>query len=226
MVRWILLFAVWFAAATAAAGALPAGTAAPRLLVLGDSLSAAYGIDPASGWVALLGRRLRQAGFPHRVVNASISGDTSTSGRRRLAAALARFRPDIVCIELGANDGLRGLSPALLRANLDAMVREVRAHGAAPVLIGVRLPPNYGAAFTDSFSAVYREVALTQNVPLAPRLLARVGERPELMQADGLHPTAAAQPRLLANVWPVLEPVLRQRGRRVAGGRQEGVRRP
>ncbi|RME33183.1 MAG: arylesterase [Gammaproteobacteria bacterium] len=187
---------------------LPEAIAACRVLVLGDSLSAAYGIDPREGWVALLEARLRDREPPCELVNSSIPGETSAGGLARLDRALERFSPTIVLIELGANDGLRGLPPGRLRANLEAMIRKVRRHGALPVLIGVRLPPNYGPAYREAYSAVYLQVADRMEVPLVPRLLEGVGERLELMQGDGLHPRAQAQPRILDNVWRVLEPLL------------------
>nr|WP_123400940.1 arylesterase [Inmirania thermothiophila] len=181
----------------------------PVLLVLGDSLSAGYGLAPGQGWVDLLGRRLAERGYPHRVVNASVSGETSGGGLERLPALLARHRPAVVVVELGGNDGLRGLGLERTRANLAAVVRRARAAGARVLLVGMRLPPNYGPLYTRRFAALYREIARDEGVPLVPFLLEGVALAPGMMQADGIHPTAAAQPRLLDNVWPHLEPLLR-----------------
>ena len=180
----------------------------PTILVLGDSLSAAYGLRTEEGWVALLERRLVQAGLDYRVVNASISGDTTGGGLTRLPQALERHRPSLVVIELGANDGLRGLPFREIEANLTALIGLARAAGAQVLLVGVRLPPNYGAAYTEGFQASLRKVAEAEAVPLAPDLLAGVAEDRQLMQADGLHPKAEAQSVLLANVWPEIEPLL------------------
>jgi acyl-CoA thioesterase-1 len=182
---------------------------APAILVVGDSLSAGYGIELRAGWVTLLQQRLTQQGYPHRVVNASISGDTSAGGRARLADALKRHRPQIVIIELGANDGLRGLSLRATRTNLEAMIKAAQSAGARVLLVGMQLPPNYGPEYTGKFRAIYRDLASRYNLALVPFLLDGVALTPGLMQPDGLHPRAAAQPRLLDNVWPRLEPLLK-----------------
>jgi acyl-CoA thioesterase-1 len=195
-----------------------AAVAAPAtILVLGDSLSAGYGIDVRVGWVALLGERLRQQGYPQTVVNASISGDTTAGGRARLPEALRRHHSQVVIIELGGNDGLRGLSLAQTRANLDAMIRTARAAGARVLLVGIYLPPNYGPEYTRKFHAIYNELAQKYHLPVVPFLLEGVALTPGLMQSDGLHPRAAAQPRLLDNVWPYLEPLLKQVASPLAG---------
>lgn len=180
----------------------------PVILVLGDSLSASYGLDRESGWVSLLEERLRERGLDYRVVNASVSGDTTAGGLTRLGVLLDDQAPAVVVIELGANDGLRGLGFDVIRNNLTTLVELSRAVGSQVVMAGLRLPPNYGAAYTDGFQAVFREVAEAESVPLVQDLLAGVAENWDLMQADGLHPTAEAQPRILDNVWPVLEPLL------------------
>lgn len=180
----------------------------PVILVLGDSLSAAYGIDQESGWVSLLQQRLEQQGFPHQVVNASISGDTTFGGINRLSGALERFKPSIVLIELGANDGLRGLGLDQTRRNLVAMVDQVRQADSQAVLLGIMLPPNFGKAFTQRFLRIYHEVSEQKSVTLVPFLLEGVADRMEWMQSDGLHPNASGQPRILDNVWMVLEPLL------------------
>ena len=181
---------------------------APVILVVGDSLSSAYGIPVAEGWVAGLQGRLEQEGYPHRVVNASISGDTTGGGLARLEAALERHQPAWVLLELGGNDGLRGIMPRVTRGNLEAMVAQVRAAGARPVLLGIRIPPNYGPVYTRRFAAVFSDVAEGHGVPLLPFLLEGVAGDPLLMQDDGIHPRAAGQGRILDNVWEVLRPLL------------------
>ena len=194
----------------------PALAKAPVVLVVGDSLSSGYGIDVQAGWVALLAQRLTQQGYPHRVINASISGDTSGGGRARLPRVLALHNPDLVIIELGANDGLRGLSLTAMQTNLAAMIKTTRAHGARVVLVGMHLPTNYGSAYTEKFHAVYVNLARQLKVPLVPFLLDTVALDAQLMQADGLHPRATAQARLLDNVWPVLKPSLATRAARAS----------
>ena len=178
------------------------------MLVLGDSLSAAYGIPEDRGWVALLQRRLTEAGYPHRVVNASASGETSIGGLNRLPRLLAEHSPVVVVVELGANDGLRGIAPKVLGENLTAMVSAARAIGARVLLLGVKLPPNYGGAFNARFERVYASVADETATTLVPFFLEGVAEDRALMLPDGLHPAAEAQPRLLDNVWPALVPLL------------------
>jgi acyl-CoA thioesterase-1 len=189
-----------------ASGLASAGS--PVLLVLGDSLSAAYNIGQDRGWVSLMQRRLARDGYPHRVVNASISGETSGGGLARLPRLLEEHRPAVVVIELGANDGLRALSAKVLGDNLRAMITASRAAGARVLLLGIRLPPNYGAAFNARFEKVYAEVAAEAGVALEPFFLRGIAERRELMLPDGLHPAAEAQPMLLDNVWPTLAPLL------------------
>jgi acyl-CoA thioesterase-1 len=175
---------------------------------MGDSLSAGFGLDQSRGWVTLLQTRLRDNHFPQQVINASISGETSSGGLSRLPQALQSYRPEIVVIELGANDGLRGLPLTLLQQNLQRMIQLVQQSGAQVLLIGMRLPPNYGPAYTESFQELYRQLANDSHVALAPFLLDGVATRPELMQDDGLHPLASAQMQLLDNVWPQLLPLL------------------
>jgi len=174
-------------------------------LVVGDSISAAFGLDTTQGWVALLQKRLDQQGKRIQVVNASISGDTSAGGLARLPALLAEHRPALVMIELGGNDGLRGTPLAQLQQNLANMIAASKSSGAQVLLLGMRLPPNYGKRYTEGFAGVYEQLAATHQVPLLPFFLEGVGGVPGLMQADGIHPTAAAQPRLLDNIWPLLE---------------------
>lgn len=183
--------------------------AAPVILILGDSLSAGYGTILSSDWPTLLQQRLVRQGYPYHVVNASISGDTTSSGRQRLPATLARHRPRVVIIELGANDGLRGLPLAEMRANLSAMISTALHYGTRVLLVGMYLPTNYGQAYTEEFHQVYLDLAREYHVPLVPFLLQGVALQPRLMQPDGLHPRAAGEPQVLANVWRVLKPMLR-----------------
>jgi len=184
------------------------GALAGTVLVVGDSISAAFGLDTRQGWVALLEQRLDEAGFEQSVVNASISGDTSAGGLARLPTLLAQHRPQLVIIELGGNDGLRGQPPAQLQQNLAAMIDRSRAAGAQVLLLGMQLPPNYGQRYTRAFAEVYAKLAEDKQVPLVPFFLQGVGGVAGMIQADGIHPTVAAQPRLLDNVWPLLQPLL------------------
>jgi len=179
--------------------------------VYGDSLSAGYGIDRARGWVALLEERIRRDKLNYSVVNASISGETTAGGRSRIARVLAAERPRIVVVELGGNDGLRGLPISEMKKNLSAIVDACRRARARVLLVGVRMPPNYGPDYTRDFEHAFAEVARRQRVPLVPFLLEGIGTRPELFQADRLHPTEAAQPALLDNVWKKLGPMLERR---------------
>jgi acyl-CoA thioesterase-1 len=187
-----------------------AGASDRTILVLGDSLSAGYGIKPAQGWVALLEQRLRDQGYGYRVVNASVSGETSGGGLQRLPRALELHQPAVVVVELGSNDGLRGLSVPLIRDNVTRMVAESKKTGAQVLLVGMMLPPNYGARYTKDFMKMYGDIAAGSKVALVPFLLQSVALKPELMQADGLHPTAPAQPALLDTVWPQLKPMLKR----------------
>jgi acyl-CoA thioesterase-1 len=180
------------------------------ILVFGDSLSAAHGIRPEQGWVALLDARLKAQGYGYEVANASVSGETSSGGLERLPRALKLHQPGIVILELGANDGLRGLPLGSARDNLAQMVRLAQASGARVLLVGIRMPPNYGRRYADDFVRVFPDVANQYHLPLVPFLLAGVALDPELMQEDGLHPNARAQPQLLDNVWPYLKPLLKK----------------
>lgn len=177
--------------------------------MFGDSLSAGYGLGRGTGWVDLLARRIEQNNYPWRVVNASVSGETTAGGATRLPATLRQHRPAIVIIELGGNDGLRGLPVDAMRANLERMIKAAQRAGARPVLIGMRLPPNYGIQYTTKFHDAYRSLAQRHDVVLIPFLLERVAARAELFQLDMIHPTAQAQPLILDEVWPYLEPLLR-----------------
>lgn len=188
--------------------ALATAANATGVLVWGDSLSAGYGLKANESWPALLQSRLAGLGLDTKVVNASVSGETSAGGRSRLPEALARNKPAVVVIALGANDGLRGLPLGMMRDNLLAMVDDAREAGAKVVLVGMRLPPNYGPAYTTKFQNTFNEVAKARKVPLVPFLLEGMATDPALFQADGIHPVAAAQGRLLDNVWPALKPLL------------------
>ncbi|WP_228719834.1 arylesterase [Methylococcus geothermalis] len=180
---------------------------AASVLVLGDSLSAAYGLaDSSKGWVALLQEKLRARNIA--VVNASIPGDTSAGGRARLAPALAAHHPRIVILELGANDGLRGLPPSTLKANLGAMVDQARSAGAQVLILGMKLPPNYGNRYAEAFERVYDDLAKEKKVEVLPFFLDGVGGNDHLVQPDGLHPNAEAQPILMNNVLDRLDPIL------------------
>lgn len=183
--------------------------AAPTILVFGDSLSAGYGIAVSQSWPALLQARLEQEKFPHAVVNASISGETTAGGRSRLSAALKQHHPSVLVLALGANDGLRGLSVEAARSNLTEMIRAARATNAKVLMAGMRLPPNYGPDYTRQFSSMYADVARQEKVALLPFLLEPIAQDDAAFQPDRLHPTAAAQPKLLDHVWPVLKPLLK-----------------
>lgn len=182
--------------------------AAGTVLVVGDSISAALGLETSQGWVSLLQKKLDSERLDHRVVNASISGDTSAGGAARLPALLGEHKPEVVIIELGGNDGLRGQPLAQLQQNLASMVEQSRQVGAKVLVLGMRLPPNYGKRYTDAFARVFSDVAKEQQVPLVPFFLEGVGGVEGMMQADGIHPAAGAQPKLLENVWPSLQPLL------------------
>jgi acyl-CoA thioesterase-1 len=184
----------------------------PVLLVLGDSLSAEYGLPRGTGWVQLLSERVRDDRLNYTVVNASISGETSRGGRTRLPGLLKQHRPKVVVLELGANDGLRGLPLRTMRDNLIAMVRASQAAGAAVLLVGVRVPPNYGRDYSERFFGTFAELSRELRVPLAPFLLDGFAQSLEYFQADRIHPNEAAQVRMLDNVWPHLRPLLATRG--------------
>ena len=195
-------------AAPAASSTATETTAEHTVLVMGDSLSAGYGMAASEGWVALAGAKL-EAGHPGwRMVNASISGETSAGGVARIDGELARVKPDVVVIALGANDGLRGLPLPQSRANLAGMVRAAKAAGAEVLLVGMRMPPNLGQAYTEGFEANYREIAETEDVALLPFLLEPVASDRAAFQDDNLHPTAEVQPLLRDHVWRALEPLL------------------
>jgi acyl-CoA thioesterase I len=177
----------------------------PIVLVMGDSLSAAYGIEREEGWVSLLAERLDGDA---RVINASISGETTSGGAQRFPEIIGQRQPDIVLLELGGNDGLRGLPPTQMQANLASMIEQSQDAGAKVLLLGIDIPPNYGQAYRDAFTGVYHSLAEEYDVALVPFLLEDVALDNTLMQSDGIHPTAEAQPIILENVWPALEPLL------------------
>jgi acyl-CoA thioesterase I len=179
-----------------------------NLLLVGDSISAAYGMSLREGWANLLQQRLDSQGTHWQVVNASISGETSAGAAHRLPALLEQHAPGIVIIELGGNDGLRGYPIKQLRANLQQMIQQSQAMGAQVILVGMEIPPNYGARYTQMFRDAFVRVAEQESVALVPFLLDGVAVKPELMQKDGIHPTVEAQPLLLDNIWPTLEPLL------------------
>jgi acyl-CoA thioesterase-1 len=181
----------------------------PVLLVVGDSVSAGYGLSNGQGWVELLGKRIATDGLRYRVVNASISGDTTAGGRARLPALLTQHKPAVVLIELGGNDALRGGKLATTHDNLDAMVAASQAAGAKVLIVGMEVPPNYGPAYAREFRDLFASVAKARKVPLVPSFFAGFGEDLSMFQPDRIHPTAEAQSRLLDNVWPTLAPLLR-----------------
>jgi len=197
-----LFFALCVAASTASA-------AAGTILVYGDSLSAAYGIGQKDGWVNLLGGRLKQSKADYSVVNASISGETTAGGAARIDAALERFKPNVVVLALGGNDGLRGLPVGEMKANLGKIARTAQARGARVLVVGMRIPPNYGPKYTQAFYDAFAEVARETKSGYVPFLLERVADQRTYFQPDQIHPTAEAQPLLLDTVWKGLEPLLK-----------------
>ena len=176
--------------------------------MFGDSLSAGYGLNAGAGWVALLQQRLEREAYPHEVINASVSGETSSGGLARLPAVLDQHKPEIVLIELGGNDGLRGLPVKSLRENLAAMVALARKSDAAALLFEMRIPPNYGPFYGNQFRAAFGEVAKSAKIPLVPFFLDAIAGKPGMFQDDGIHPVAAAQEQMLDAVWPTLKPLL------------------
>lgn len=207
--RWDFFAGCWRTLAQACFALLLAGNAnssyAATILVFGDSISAAYGLEVKQGWVALLQQKLDKA-TPgrHIVVNGSLSGETTAGGKIRLTPLLKKHQPMLVVIELGANDGLRGQSPRQMATNLKSMIVDARRHKARVILLGMKIPPNYGRAYTQAFEKAFVSVSQEEKIPLLSFFLEGVGGRPELMQADGIHPLAAAQPRLLTNAWPLI----------------------
>jgi acyl-CoA thioesterase-1 len=201
---WALGIGLWLIAVQGTAA-----TQASPILVFGDSLSAGLGLRPEEGWVPLLQKRLQAQGYVTPVVNASVSGETSGGGLQRLPRALALHKPSLVILELGANDGLRGLPIAETRGNLEKMIGMAQHAGAQVLFVGMRLPPNYGARYTADFSQMFADIAQGDHLPYVPFLLESVALEPDFMQADGLHPSARGTPIILDTVWPRLLPLLR-----------------
>jgi acyl-CoA thioesterase-1 len=179
-----------------------------RLLVLGDSLSAGYGISQSQAWVTLLQQRLRQSGHAVAVINASVSGETSLGGLNRLPALLRQHQPQLLILELGANDGLRGLPIEVMQANLQKIIHQAKQKDIRVLLLGMQLPPNYGPSYTRDFAQTYHKLAKQNQIELLPFFLADIVDKRELMQADDLHPNSKAQPLILKNVWPYVEKLL------------------
>jgi acyl-CoA thioesterase-1 len=205
----LLLGCAGFTTARAQGPSAPSG---PAILILGDSLSAEYGLARGRGWVALLEQRLQRERPGWRVINASISGETSSGGRSRLPALLDQHKPRVLVVELGGNDALRGLPLAMTRDNLADMVRRGQGAGARVLVLGMQMPPNYGRAYADSFATLYTEVAKAHQAALVPFFLGGVADAPDptaLFQSDRIHPSEAAQPKMLDNVWPALRALLR-----------------
>lgn len=199
----------WICGLVLLAASASAYSAPKTVLVLGDSLSAEYGLSSGSGWVALLERKLKQERIAATIVNASISGETTSGGRARLPALLRQHKPAVVVIELGANDGLRGLPVASAEDNLRAMVAMSKKQDADVLLVGMRMPPNYGRAYTERFFAMYQKLSTQYKAPLVPFMLEGVADQPKLFQADRLHPSAEAHPIILANIWPKFKPLVK-----------------
>jgi len=189
-----------------AANAQPADS--PTVLIFGDSLSAGYGIDVDQSWAALLQQRLEEQGYEHRVVNASISGETTEGGAARIDSAIGTFSPNLIILELGGNDGLRGFPPARIKGNLEVIARRARDSGASVVLLGIRIPTNYGARYTQAFEAVYAEVATELEIRWIEFFMDGVALNDELLQDDRIHPNVEAQPILLDNAWPIIRDTL------------------
>ena len=185
-----------------------AGNGSPTVLVFGDSLSAGFGIDVDQSWTALLQSRLEKLGYEHRVVNASISGETTEGGAARIETALRNFSPDLIILELGGNDGLRGFPPERMKGNLTRIIERSKASGASVVLLGIRIPTNYGPRYTAAFEAVYREVANELDIKWIEFFMEGVAMNDELLQADRIHPNSEAQPILLDNAWPIISATL------------------
>jgi len=202
---------VWLLACVVIVGSAVAQPTVPVLLVVGDSISAGYGLARGEGWVDLLVARLARDGYRERVVNASITGDTTAGGRARLPALLREHRPGIVVIELGGNDALRGGNLDATRANLDAMVKDAQAAHAKVLLVGMKVPPNYGTTYARRFDALFAEVAKARGVALVPYLFEGFGDDLAQFQQDRIHPKAAVESRILDNVWPALAPLLARR---------------
>ncbi len=184
------------------------GGVSPTVVIFGDSLSAGYGLDVDQSWTVLLQNRLTEQGYEHKVINASISGDTTEGGANRIATTLEKFTPELVILELGGNDGLRGISLERMKYNLLKIIKKSRDEGAKVIVLGIRIPTNYGPRYTRSFEQVYRDIATETDTPWIEFFMENVALNPELMQDDGIHPNAQAQPILLENAWPVIQQAL------------------
>jgi acyl-CoA thioesterase I len=209
----LALLKKWTIGAVAVLAVAASGSAysAPKtVLVVGDSLSAEYGLARGTGWVALLEQRMKAEKIDANVVNASISGETTSGGRTRLPTLLRQHRPDVVVLELGANDGLRGLPVTAAEDNLRTMIQLAQQNRAKVLLVGMRMPPNYGRAYTERFAGMYKELAGTYKVPLVPFMLDGVAQDPANFQADRMHPLATAHPTILNNIWPQFAPLVKR----------------
>jgi len=191
---------------TASAG----GTGTPTVLIFGDSLSAGYGIDVDQSWVSLLQQRLKEQGYEHKVINASISGETTEGGATRIETALKDFSPELIILELGGNDGLRGIPAARMKSNFEQIIKRAQASGAAVVLLGIRIPTNYGPRYSAEFEAVFRQVSESLDVEWIEFFMEGIALNDALLQDDRIHPNATAQPLLLDNAWPVINAALNQ----------------
>ena len=208
LLKLIASLSVGLLLSMAPVAASPAAKPASAILVVGDSISAGYGLTAQEGWVALLQNRLTSQGYGYRVANASVSGETTTGGLARLPRALSVHRPAIVILELGGNDGLRGLPLETSRANLERMIALSKDAGAQVLLLGMKIPPNYGARYSEGFEKVFRDLARQHRLAFEPFFLSKIALEPGMIQADGLHPTAKAQPMMLDTLWPALKPLL------------------
>ena len=209
VMRMVMITSIVFGSLVCVNTAVYAEDKTPRtILVLGDSLSGAFGLDVGEGWVMLLQQKLSRQDHDYRVINASVSGDTTRTGLGRIQSALKMHSPSIVIIALGGNDGLRGLPFTEIESSLAEIIQRCKAHGAQVLLVGVRLPPNYGPAYNQKFAEIYQRLSDNYQVPLVAKMLDNVADNGALMQADGMHPTAAAQPQVMRNVWTGLEPLL------------------
>jgi len=215
-----LLLSLWFTllAPQLVYASQPAASESLVIVVLGDSLSASFGIDQSRGWVAQLEQKLSENEYHYQLVNASISGETTQGGLQRLPNLLTKYQPRIVILELGGNDGLRGLNIDLMKSNLQTMISKILQSNTGALLVGMRLPPNYGQVYTDKFHQMYVDLAQSNNIPLVPFLLAGIATQKNLMQEDGIHPKEEAQSLMLENVWKYLQPLLAP-----APGRQPGA---
>lgn len=189
----------------------PAIAENPKILIYGDSLSAAYGIPQQQGWATLLQKKLQLEQYRYDVINASISGETSSGGASRIASTLKQIKPKIIILELGANDGLRGLPIKEMTGNLSAIIQQSKKSGAKILLIGMRIPPNYGPQYTEAFNQTYQKLSLEHKISLVPFMLDNIAAKPNLIQEDGLHPNVLGQPLILENIWPKLQRLLKKR---------------